>query len=384
MAKMLSVSIDTLRRWDSTKRLVAKRRPSGHRYYTHEQYLEVSGKNKYKRTGEDLDAIKGKTVLITGGSGSLGNALVKRLCDYCKKIIIFSRCELKQANMCNKFKEYNNIRYMLGDIKDKNRLLFALSNVDICIHAACYKRIDSCSYNPFEAVKTNVVGSMNVAEACVESGIPKVVMISTDKSTSAATLYGGTKFVSEQMFINGNNYSSGTTIFTCVRYGNIFGSNGSIKHIFDKQKEENGEISITHEEMTRFFMSLNDAVNLILYTLNNCIGGEIFIPKMKSIKIMDFVNILYPNVPKKIIGLRGHEKIHEELISETESRYVVDCGEYYKIIPPNVNVPGIGWDFNYPVEPLMKPFKYTSDSVETLSVEELKNFESTFGLDSIE
>lgn len=378
MAKKLGVSVQTLRNWSKKGKLVAKRKPSGRMFYTHNQYLEVSGKEKYKRVGSSVDAVVGKTVLITGGTGSLGHALTRRICDHAKKVIIYSRCELKQANMRKKFEEYDNIRYMLGDIKDKNRLLFAVDGIDICIHAACYKRIDSCSYNPFEATKTNVIGSMNVAEACIEKKVPKLILISTDKSCEPATLYGGTKFVAEQMFINANNYSSRDgTILSAVRYGNVYGSNGSVKHIFEKQARDKGEISITHEDMTRFFMSLDDACDLVLFCSNNMIGGDIFVPKMKSIEISKYASIAFPNIKQKIIGLRAHEKIHEKLISDTESLYIVKCNDkYYKIVPPDVHIPGVGWDTNYPHEKKEKPFVLSSITSERFTPDEIEEFES--------
>jgi UDP-N-acetylglucosamine 4,6-dehydratase len=374
MAKKLGVSTKTLQNWDRCGRFKALRTVSNRRYYTHEQFLEASNLEKYKSDGTDLDAVRGKVVLLTGGTGSLGNAVTSRICDAAKKIIIFSRDELKQSEMRQKFGDKNNIRFILGDVRDKEKLSMALKNVDVCIHAAAQKRIEFCSYNPFMAVENNIIGSMNVVKACLENNVKKALMVSTDKSCNTATLYGATKFTSEQMFIYSNNYSYREgTIFTCIRYGNIYGSRGSIKHLFDRQAREDGEISITHKDMTRFFMSLNDSVNLVLFALNNCIGGEIFVPKMKAIKVMDFAESLHPNIPKKIIGLRGHEKIHEELISETESRYVVECNnKYYKIIPPSVNLPGIGWDINYPKETYMRSFKYVSNGVEILTKEELE------------
>lgn len=380
MAKKLGVSTQTLRNWDKEKKLVANRTPTNRMFYTHEQYLEISGKVKYKKTGQDVDAIIGKTVLITGGTGSLGNALTQHICDYAKKVIIYSRDELKQANMQQKFADKNNIRYFLGDVKDKDRLKTALKGVDICIHAACYKRIEFCSYNPSEAVKNNIIGSVNVAEACIENKVQKVIMVSTDKACESATLYGGTKFVSEQIFTNANNYSSRDgTILSSVRYGNVYGSRGSIRHLFDKQVKEDGIISITHEEMTRFFMSISDACDLVLYCANNMIGGEIFIPKMKSIQISEYAKSLYPNIPQKIIGLRGHEKIHEKLISETEENFVVKCNDkYYKIVPPPIKISGVIWDINYPDEKREQNFTLSSRTADRLSKEEIENFEKDF------
>jgi len=375
MSKKLGVSIRTLQNWDRNNKLKAQRNPSGRRYYTHEQYLDTSGKEKYKRSGTDTDAILGKIVLITGGTGSLGQALTSKICDYAKKVIVFSRCELKQANMKQKFESKKNIRYLVGDIRDRARLDMALKGVDICIHAACMKRVETCTYNPLEAIKNNVIGSMNVLESCITNNVKKALLVSTDKSCEPATLYGGTKFVSEQIFINGNNYTNRNCIFTATRYGNVYGSNGSIRHLFAKQVSENNKIKITHKDMTRFFMSIDEAVSLNLYALNNAIGGEIFIPKLKAATIVSFAETFYPNIPVEFIGIRGFEKLHERLISETEMEYIVDCGQYYKIVPPGVSDIDCGWDFNYPEESKIKAFDYSSNKVEQFTPEELKCFD---------
>ena len=376
MAKKLNKSSKTLINWDKSGVLKARRTPTNRRYYTEEQFLEASGNIKYKKsTNSDLDAILGKTVLITGGTGSLGHALVERIADYTKKVIVYSRCELKQANMRQKFKDKENVRFLIGDIRDKERLMIAMRGVDICIHAACMKRVEACSYAPLEAIKSNVIGSTNVLEACMANKVAKSLLVSSDKASSPATLYGGTKFVAEQVFINGNNYSTRDCIFTVSRYGNVFGSNGSIKQLFEKQAKEGGKIKITHEDMTRFFMSMEDAVDLNLFALNHALGGEIFIPKLKATTIMSFAETFAPGVPTEIIGVRGHEKIHEDLISETEMAYTVDCGKYYKIVPPGVTDGIVGWDGEYPEESKIKPFKYSSDSVERFTQEELKKLD---------
>lgn len=323
------------------------------------------------------DYIKDKTVLITGGTGSLGNALTKRLCDVAKKIIIYSRCELKQAEMQQKFSDKSNIRYMIGDIRDANRLCSALRGVDICIHAACMKRVETCTYNPIEAIKSNVIGSLNVLESCIENKVKRAILVSTDKACSSSTLYGGTKFVSEQLFINGNNYSTRDTKFFVSRYGNVYGSRGSIKHIFEKQSKS-GSIKVTHKDMTRFFMSMDDAVDLNIFAINNAIGGEIFIPKLKSTSIVDFVGTFFPGTSIEFIGLRGYEKIHEELISETEALYVVDLGKYYKVVPPNANQVGLGWDSQYPKCDFVDMPRYTSDKSERFSKEELIDLDGKY------
>lgn len=375
MAKKLGISTQTLRNWDRSGVMVANRTPTGRMFYTQKQYLDMVGKQKYKPTGSDLDAISGQVVLITGGTGSLGHALVTKIADVAKKVIVYSRCELKQAKMNV---EYNkpNLRFMIGDIRDKDRLMYALRNVDVCIHAACMKRVETCTYNPFEAVKSNVVGSVNVVEACIENKVKKSLLVSTDKACAPATLYGGTKFVAEQIFINGNNYSTRDTMFMATRYGNVYGSNGSVAKMFKDQAAAGGPMKVTHPDMTRFFMSLDEAVDLNLFALNNSIGGEIFIPKLKGTSMVDFAAAFADkSIPVKYIGLRGYEKIHEDLISDTEMLYVVDCGGYYKIVPPNASVSGLGWDVEYPDEPKIKPFKYSSDKVEQFSQEELRELE---------
>lgn len=375
MANKIRISVQTLRNWDKSKKLVANRKPSGRMFYTHDQYLEISGKNKYIRSDTNLDATNDKVVLITGGTGSLGHAITRRICDKAKKIVIYSRCELKQSNMKQEFFDHKNIRYLIGDIRDKERLLSATRDVDVCIHAACMKRVETCTYNPIEAVKSNVIGSVNVVEACIENNVAKTLLVSSDKACSPATLYGGTKFVAEQVFINGNNYSTRNCVFTVTRYGNVYGSSGSVRHLFESQAKKYNKVNVTNKDMTRFFMSMDDAVDLNLFALNNTIGGEIFIPKLKSTTIMAFANTFAPGVKVEFIGLRGHEKIHEDLISDTEMLYVVDLGDFYKIVPPGVKESSVGWDSEYPDEQKVKPFKYSSNNTERFTIDELKDFE---------
>jgi FlaA1/EpsC-like NDP-sugar epimerase len=325
-----------------------------------------------------LDSVCGKTVFISGGTGSLGNALVKRISGVVKKLIIFSRDEAKHANMMLKYPSNDKLRYMIGDVKDFERLKTALNGVDICIHAAAMKRIEACTYCPEECIKTNIVGSINVLNACIYNGVGKVLMISTDKACNPQTIYGSSKFTAEQLFINGNNCSNRNTICFCTRYGNVYGSNGSIRQLFKRQLEENGHIDITNESMTRFFMGMDQAVDLNLYAISNALGGEIFIPKLKAVKIVDFARVFFPHSKIKTIGLRGYEKMHEELISESEISSCVDCGEYYKIIPPNANIKNLGWNGNYPTYEFIKPFKYASNCVEMLSDDELIELESNY------
>ena len=324
----------------------------------------------------DLDTLKDQVVLITGGAGSLGNALTRRIIDVARKVIVFSRDEAKHAEMLLKFHDHSNLRFFVGDIRDAGRITTALRGVDVCIHAACMKRVESCTYNPIEAAKNNVLGSINVLEACVQQGVRRVLYISTDKASSPITLYGGTKFVSEQLFINGNNYAArGETVLFASRYGNVYASRGSIRHLFERQLKEKGIIELTDEHMTRFFMSMDQAVDLNLYALSHALGGEIFVPKLKAACIVDFAHTFFPGAPTKVIGLRGYEKLHEELITPSEASSVVDCGCCYKILPAHVSNDAVGWDLNRPSEPLMAPFKYSSDCVERFTEEELRAFE---------
>ena len=324
----------------------------------------------------DLDALKDKVVLITGGSGSLGTALTRRMIDVAKKVIVFSRDEAKHAETMLKFRGHDNLRCFVGDIRDADRIKTALKGVDVCIHAACMKRVESCTYNPIEAAKNNVVGSINVLEACVYQGVKKVLYISTDKSAAPITLYGGTKFVSEQLFINGNNYSArGETIMFASRYGNVYASRGSIRHLFERQLKEHGCLEITDAQMTRFFMSMDQAVDLNLFALNNALGGELYVPKLKAARILDFADTFFPGAPKRFIGLRGYEKLHEELITPSEMPYVVDCGSCYKILPAEVNNNIMGWDLHRPKEEIVQPFTYASNTVEQFTREELLAFD---------
>lgn len=376
-AKKTNKTIKTLQNWDKTGKLKAKRSPSGRRFYTEDQLLLATGRNEYIKTDDDLGAVRGKVVLITGGTGSLGNALVSRIGNVVKKLIIYSRDELKQSQMHSKYQN-DKIRYIIGDVRDLEKLKSSLQNVDICIHGAALKRIEVCSYCSEECVKTNIIGSMNVINACIYNGVGKALMVSTDKSCNPQTIYGSSKFTAEQLFINSNNSSDGKTILFCSRYGNVYSSRGSIRELFEKQLKEKGYIEITDEKMSRFFMSLNDAVDLNLFAINNSIGGEIFIPKLKAAKILDFARVFFPNAPTKIIGLRGYEKIYEQLISESEMRYTVDCEKYYKILPPYVSDKNVGWNGNFPKGKIIAPFKYTSDCVEKFTDEELIEFEKNY------
>jgi len=280
---------------------------------------------------------KSKSILVTGGTGSFGKAFVFNILnnyDF-KKIIIFSRDELKQYEMEKtiplKFKR--KVRFFIGDVRDLNRLKFAMKDVDIVIHAAALKQVETSEYNPFEAVKTNVLGAQNVIESSLDNDIEKVLAISTDKASAPINLYGATKLVSDKLFISANNYKGNRKIiFSVTRYGNVMGSRGSvIPHFLDQEKK--GCIEVTHNEMTRFNITLEDAIKFVINNLKNMKGGEIFIPKLFSYNIMDLKDAISKKCKVKFIGIRPGEKIHEELISENESLNTLEYKDHYIIFP---------------------------------------------------
>ena len=285
-----------------------------------------------------MSIFKNKTILITGGTGSFGKSFItKVLQNYGpKKIIIYSRDELKQYEMQVNplFSEYNKIlRYFLGDVRDFDRLKMALSGVDIVIHAAALKQVPAAEYNPFEAIKTNIHGAQNLIQACLENDIDKVIALSTDKAAAPINLYGATKLVSDKLFVSANLFK-GTkkTKFSVVRYGNVMGSRGSVIPAFLKMKE-NGLLTITDEKMTRFNITLNDGVQFVFDSLNRMVGGEIFIPKIPSYKILDVAKAIDPTLETKIIGIRPGEKLHEEMITESDSFRTLEFKKHFVILP---------------------------------------------------
>lgn len=280
--------------------------------------------------------INGKTILITGGTGSFGKNLVKHLEKNFnpKKIIIFSRDELKQSEMMHEFPKLKKImRFFIGDIRDYSRLAMATKNVDIVFHAAALKHVPLAEYNPFEVIKTNIIGSNNVIHAAYENNVKNVLALSTDKASSPINLYGATKLASDKLFISANNFRGKLkTKFSVVRYGNVMGSRGSVIPIFLKHVNSKS-IPITDKRMTRFNITLNDAIKFVLKSLEIMKGGEIFVPKIPSIKITDLASAMYPNKKIEIIGLRPGEKLHEEMISESESFNTVEYKNLYIICP---------------------------------------------------
>jgi len=282
--------------------------------------------------------VKDKSILITGGTGSLGKALVKRILNKypdVRRLIVFSRDEQKQFEMAQEFpqSDFKAIRYFIGDVRDYDRLERAFSGVDFVIHAAAMKHVHIAEYNPDECVKTNVGGAENVIKAALKSNVKKVVALSTDKACAPINLYGATKLTSDKLFVAANNIKGANEIkFSVVRYGNVMGSNGSVIPFFLKKRKE-GFLPITDPAMTRFNISLDEGVDMVLHALENAWGGEIFVPKIPSYKLTEVAKAIAPNAEQRIVGIRPGEKIHEEMITSSDSFYTYDLGKYYVILP---------------------------------------------------
>ncbi|EPJ44441.1 MAG: UDP-glucose 4-epimerase [Osedax symbiont Rs1] len=282
--------------------------------------------------------LNNKTVLITGGTGSFGKKFIETILDRypeVKKIIIFSRDELKQSLLRQKYShsDYPQLRFFIGDVRDRDRLTQACEGVNVIIHAAAIKQVDTAEYNPTECIRTNIDGAENVIHAALACGVHDVVALSTDKACAPINLYGATKLASDKLFCAANNIKGSKDIrFSVVRYGNVMGSRGSVIPLFmDKKKE--GLLPITHAEMTRFNISLQDGVDLVMFALKSHLGGEIFIPKIPSYRIMDIAEAIAPKCKTKITGIRPGEKLHEEMITDSDSLNTIDLGKYYAILP---------------------------------------------------
>ena len=287
--------------------------------------------------------LNNKTLLVTGGTGSFGNAFAEMTLSKFnpKKLIIYSRDEMKQWHMAQKFKDDSRIRFFIGDVRDKERLHRALDEVDYVIHAAATKIVPTAEYNPFECIKTNIIGAMNLIDASIDQKVKKVVALSTDKASSPANLYGATKLASDKLFVAGNSYTGQSkTKFAVVRYGNVMGSRGSVIPLFISLREK-GVIPITDERMTRFMITLEEGVNLVWLSLKEMSGGEIYVKKIPSIKITDLAKIIAPQAKQEIIGVRPGEKLHEQMISEEDSYNTYEFDNHY-IIMPTIN----NWDNN--------------------------------------
>lgn len=285
----------------------------------------------------DLNFLKNKTVLITGGTGSFGKNFTKHILanSEARKVIVFSRDELKQSVMESEIND-PRIRFFLGDIRDLPRLQRAFHGVDIVVHAAALKQVPALEFNPFEAVKTNIIGSQNIIEAAIDRGVEKVLLVSTDKAAMPANLYGSTKLCAEKLFVAGNAYNDGKTKFSVVRYGNVVGSRGSIVEKLIKNKGAH-TVHITDERMTRFWIDLEQAFDIVLFGLSNMEGGETFIPKAPTMKVSDLFDIIIPNAKRNVMGIRPGEKLHEILLTPEESRHSVELKDYFVILPENTS-----------------------------------------------
>ena len=279
---------------------------------------------------------KNSSILVTGGTGSFGQSFVTLTLKKFnpKRLVIFSRDEMKQWEMAKKFKDDERVRFFIGDVRDKERLYRALDGVDYAVHAAATKIVPTAEYNPFECIKTNINGAMNLIDACIDQKVKKVVALSTDKASSPINLYGSTKLASDKLFVASNSsYASGhKTIFSVVRYGNVMGSRGSIIPFFLSLKDQK-TIPITDERMTRFMISLEQGVNLVWHALNDMIGGEIYVKKIPSIKVTDIAKVIAPNSNFEIIGIRPGEKLHEQMIGVEDSYTTFEYKNYFKILP---------------------------------------------------
>lgn len=313
--------------------------------------------------------LNNKNILITGGTGSLGKALTKRiLAEWpdVRRLIIFSRDEQKQYHMAQEYpvSEHPQLRFFIGDVRDRQRLIRAFKGVDYVIHAAAMKHVPIAEYNPDECIKTNIMGAQNVIDACLETNVKSVVALSTDKACAPINLYGATKLTSDKLFIAANNIKGDNPIvFSVVRYGNVMGSNGSVIPFFLKKRVE-GSLPITDPNMTRFNISLQGGVDMVLHALENAWGGEIFVPKIPSYRITDLATAIGPQCEHVIVGIRPGEKVHEEMITPSDSFYTYDLGKYYTILPahPKWNLEEFRIKFNARLVPL--GFAYNSGNNE--------------------
>ena len=319
-----------------------------------------------------------QSLLLTGGTGSLGKALLFTILNSfptIKRVIVYSRDELKQWEIKQIYpeKDYPQLRFFLGDVRDQNRLRRALEGIDTVIHAAALKQVPAAEYNPIEFINTNVLGAENVVQASLDTGVKRVVALSTDKAAAPINLYGATKLCSDKLFIAANNIKGKRDLrFSVVRYGNVMGSRGSVIPFF-LEKAKTGVLPITDPEMTRFNISLSEGVAMVLWSLENALGGELFVPKIPSYRITDVAEAIGPSCEKPVTGIRPGEKIHEEMITSSDSFTTIDLGAYYAILPSDGRVQELYEEAGIRSEPVAKGFAYNSGSnPEFLSVEQLR------------
>ena len=322
---------------------------------------------------------KSKVVLITGGTGSFGKKFTRIMLEKYQpqKVIIFSRDELKQHEMRLAGFDHPSLRYFIGDVRDVGRLRRAMHGVNIVVHAAALKQVPACEYNPMEAIKTNILGSGNVIDAALDSGVERVMALSTDKAVNPINLYGTTKLAAEKLFVQSNAYAAGTTTrFSCVRYGNVVGSRGSVIPIFVQQRK-NGKLTLTDERMTRFWLTLEQGVQFVIRCIEQMSGGEVFVPKIPSTRIVDLAKAIAPEAELEVVGIRPGEKLHEVLISDDEARATVELEDMYVVQPTGTLWFGreweeVGWR-------LPDGFRYGSDTnPQWLSVEQIRQMVAPF------
>ena len=329
--------------------------------------------------------LNGKSILNTGGTGSLGKELTKTILKKwpeIKRLVIYSRDEQKQFQMSQIYSEqkYPGIRYFIGDVRDRDRLRRAFSGVDYVIHTAAMKHVHIAEYNPDECIKTNIGGAENVVSVSLESNVERVVALSTDKACAPINLYGATQLTSDKLFVSANNIRGNNPIkFSVVRYGNVMGSNGSVIPFFINKKNNENTLPITDPEMTRFNISLADGVNMVLHALENAWGGEIFVPKIPSYRILDVAEAIGPDCKKPIVGIRPGEKIHEEMITSSDSYNTYDLGKYYTILPSTPSWSLNDFINNFKAKKVEKGFKYNSgENSNWETVESLKKLIKKF------
>lgn len=319
-----------------------------------------------------------KSILITGGTGSFGKAFVRTVLSRypgIKRLVIYSRDELKQFEMAQQFssREHMGIRYFIGDIRDQARLTRALEGIDVVVHAAALKQVPAAEYNPFECIKTNVLGAQNLIESCLDNKVQRVVALSTDKAAAPINLYGATKLCSDKLFVAANNIVGHRDLrFSVVRYGNVMGSRGSVIPFFNERRAS-GVLPITDPQMTRFNISLQEGVDMVLWSIEHAWGGEILVPKIPSYRILDLAQAIAPEAEHRVVGIRPGEKIHEEMITASDSPNTVDMGKYYAILPSGSTYSIEDYCARMQAKPVAPGFAYDSGSNDDfLSVAQLR------------
>lgn len=320
--------------------------------------------------------LSNKSILVTGGTGSFGQAFVRTVLERypdIRRLVIYSRDELKQFEMAQRFPMDDAVRYFIGDVRDRDRLRRALERIDIVVHAAALKQVPAAEYNPFEYIKTNVLGAQNLIEACLDTDVKRVVALSTDKAAAPINLYGATKLCSDKLFIAANNVAGHRDLrFSVVRYGNVMGSRGSVIPFF-LQRRNHGELPITDPGMTRFNITLQEGVEMVLWAIENALGGEILVPKIASYRITDVAEAIAPDCVQRVVGIRPGEKLHEEMITASDSFNTVDIGRYYAILPESGRLSRNDYLKAMPGQPVAPGFSYNSGSNDQfLTVDELR------------